>query len=334
MLDLLGWSSAALGAATFVTVAVLAARRVRLAQMERRRRNREHELRPFALALLDGETPPPLGVRDAETLAAIVARYAAWVRGDAREEIARFFEATGAVDASLSALRARKVWRRAAAAFSLGDMASPRAVPALIEALTDDDRDVRAAAARSLGRLGAVPAVEPLVRALVAEALPHGVAGHALIQIGEAALPPLRALVDHEDSAVRDAAVELVGILGSPADAPLLVERVRDMSAEVRAGAVRALGRLAAKDAADSVRAALDDRIPFVRAAAARATGEIGDRASAAILEQVAATDDFAPAQAAARALMRVDPELLMRESCSGRGPHIKEFADRLEVVA
>ena len=331
MLDFLGWSSAALAAATTVTIAVLAARRIRLGQRERRRQNRERELRPFALALLDGEKPPALGLRDAETLAAIVARYAASVRGDVRGEIARFFEEVGAVDAALSTLRARKAWRRAAAAFSLGDMASPRAVPALIDGLADDHRDVRAACARSLGRLGHASAVEPLVRALVGRELPYGVAGHALIQIGEAALPPLRSLVVHEDSAIRDAAVELVGVLGTPADATLLVGRLRDTSAEVRAGAARALGRLAAEDAAAAVRAALDDRIPFVRAAAARATGDIGDRASAAILERVAATDAFVPAQAAARALARLDPDALLRSA--DRGAHIDEFADRVRVA-
>jgi HEAT repeat protein len=330
VLDLFGLVSVGLAGATGLFVAVLVARRVWLTRGERSRAESEERLRPFALALLDGEPAPALSPREAEVFASIVARYSAQIRGEAEREIARYFEGSGAVGTSLEALHDRRAWRRAEAAYALGDMASTRAIPPLLEALSDPSRDVRGAAARSLGRLGADAAVEPLVRALAHEEIPRGVAGHALLELGESALPALRLLTADEDSGLRETAVELLGILGSPADEEILVQRLRDSSAEVRARATRALGRLAASQAADAVRAALHDRIPFVRAAAARAIGEIGDRASADALLELAAEESYDPAQSAARALARVDARALQEADRRGSGPHVAEFADRV----
>ena len=330
MLDLFGWVSVGLAGATGLFVAVLVARRIWLMRDERSRAESEERLRPFALALLDGEPAPALSTRDAEVFASIVARYSAHIRGEAEREIGRFFEESGAVESSLAALRDRRAWRRAEAAYALGDMASTQAIPPLLRALSDSSRDVRGAAARSLGRLGADAAVEPLVRALAHEEVPRSVAGQALLELGDATLPALRVLATDEDAGLRETAVELLGILGSPADEPILVQRLRDSSAEVRARATRALGRLAAAKSADAVRTALEDRIPFVRAAAARAIGEIGDRGSAGALLELAEDGSHDAAQAAARALARVDARILQEADRRRSGPHVAEFADRV----
>jgi HEAT repeat protein len=234
----------------------------------------------------------------------------------------------------VKALRARHDWQRATAASLLGDMGSERAIAPLLEVLGDRSRDVRTAAARSLGRLGAPAAADALVRAFVTADVAHGVAGDALVALGPAALPALRALTGSEDPALRKAAVELLGLLGEPADSPVLVARLRDSAAEVRASAARALGRLAAEDAATAVRGALSDRVPFVRAAAARALGDIGDRDAGAELLVVARSDHYDAAQAAARALARVDPQLLATAAREGGGPHVLEAADRVAVKA
>jgi HEAT repeat protein len=259
----------------------------------------------------------------------MLSRYARQVSGDARAALARYFEQSGGVDRELAALGDRHAWQRAAAADLLGDMGSERAIGALLAALGDQSRDVRTAAARSLGRLRAPAAAEALVRAFVTADVAHGVAGQALLGLGPAALPALRVLTGHEDPALREAAVELLGLLGEPADSHLLVVRLRDAAAEVRASAARALGRLAAEDAAVAVRGALADRIPFVRAAAARALGAIGDRDAAPALLAVARSDHYDAAQAAARALGRIDPELLAAAAHDGAGPHVLEAADR-----
>jgi hypothetical protein len=334
MQQLFEWSSVALAVASATFVGVLVFRRIHLQRLDLHRHAAEARLEPLALALADGDEVPAVDARDAAVLAGMLSRYARQLSGDARVALARYFEQSGGVEREVAALRDRRGWRRATAASLLGDMGSERASAALLDSLGDDSRDVRTAAARSLGRLGAPAAADALVRAFVNADVAHGAAGDALLALGPAALPALRALTGAEDPALREAAVELLGLLGEPADSPVLVARLRDSAAEVRASAARALGRLAAEDAAAAVRDALSDRIPFVRAAAARALGEIGGRDAAADLLAVARSDHHDAAQAASRALARVDPELLAAAARDGAGPHIVEAADRLAVRA
>ena len=329
MLRTLELVSIALAIATAAFVLVLAVRRVVLARRARRTEEAEERLRPLALALLDGEVQGSrLSKRDALVLAAVLARYARRLTGEPRARIAVFCEERGLVDRSLRLLRSRRAWRRGAAAFALGDMASARAVPALIAALEDRDAGVRSAAARSLGALHAVDAVEPLVEALATGVVPRAVAGGALLAIGPDAVERLFELAESDDSQIRAAAIELAGLIGHAADARALVPRLRDGSADVRAAAARALARLGALEATEGVRALLGDRIPFVRAAAARALGEIGDRSSAPRLIEQATSDRFEPAHAAARALAMLEPDglytLALRPDA---GTHVREAA-------
>jgi HEAT repeat protein len=292
----------------------------------------EARLEPLALALVNGEEIETVDTRDAGILAGLLSRYARQLTGDSRSALAGYFERSGSVDREVAALSDRHAWRRAAAADLLGAIGSERAIGALRDALGDGSRDVRTAAARSLGRLRSAAAAEDLVRVFVTADVAHGVAGQALLGLGTAAVPALRALTRREDPALREAAVELLGLLGEAADSPLLVARLRDSAAEVRASAARTLGRLAAEDAAAALRDALDDRVPFVRAAAARALGEIGGRDAAPALLALARSDHYDAAQAAARALARVDPKLLAAAANEGFGQHVLEAADRAAI--
>lgn len=328
-------SAFALTATSLALVCTLLARRFLFAREDERRRQAEDRLRPLVLALVSGDAPsgPGLTEEDAGIVAAMLARYARQLAGSARANVAAFFEQHGYVDGELSRLHERRPWGRARAAYALGDMGSQRAVEPLLHALGDEVRAVRAAAGRSLGRLGAVEAVEPLVEALVQARVPRAVAGQALLSIGSASRPRLRALAHHPDTDMRAVVVELIGLLGEASDAPLVRERLRDSSAEVRAKATRALGRLGAAEAAGDVRSALEDRIPFVRATAAIALGMIGDRDAAPALLAQARADEFDPAQAAARALARVEPSLLWDAARRlGQGPHVAEAADLTAV--
>jgi hypothetical protein len=334
----LAWCAIVCGVASAGCTVVLALRRLALARQERRRAEAEARLRPLAVMLVEGEVPDAstLEAGDAEILAGVLARYSRWLTGDARSHVARFFEREGGVDAEMRALGDRRAWRRATAAYTLGDMASTRAAPALVAALDDHARAVRAAAARSLGRLGAADAAEPLVLALVEGRVPRAVAGQALLAIGPNALPRLAELVDHDDATVRASVIELIGLLGDAAAAAFLLERLRDASAEVRAKAARALGRLAADEAAAGLRAALRDRIPFVRVSAAHALGMVGDRDSVGDLLRVARADAVPDvAQAASGAVGRIAPDLLLRAATvPDAGPHVHEAADLLELRA
>jgi HEAT repeat protein len=213
-------------------------------------------------------------------------------------------------------------------------MASPVAIPALLDALDDPEREVRAAASRSLALLGASVAVAPIVEALAAGRIQRAVGGWALMKLGDTALTSLRGLVGHQDAAIRATAVELVGLIGNASDSAQLIVHLSDPAAEVRAKAAHALGRLGAADAAVALRGGLGDRIFFVRAAAARALGQIGDRASSAALVHQAQTDRFEAAQAAARALAELEPlGLAAAASVAAARPHLREAADLAGMV-
>jgi HEAT repeat protein len=264
----------------------------------------------------------------------MLARYARQLAGEPRHHIARFFESGGHIDHQVDLLRSSRLWRRAGAAATLGDMGSPRAIPPLLDALDDPERDVRAAATRSLALLGASVAVAPIVEALAGGRVQRAVGGWALMQLGDSALTGLRGLTRHEDSDVRAVAVELLGLTGNASDSRELIARLRDPAAEVRARAAHALGRIGAADSAPALRSALGDRIFFVRAAAARALGQIGDRASAAALVHMAQTDRFESAQAASRALAELEPRgLAAAASVAVAGPHLREAADMAEII-
>lgn len=312
-------------------VAILVARRVSLASGERRRAAATERLLPLALELVEGERarPPKLSRSDQVVLSSLLGSYARLLRGTARENIGAYFRGSAALRHELAALHSRRSWRRATAAFVLGDMASGSAVPALLDALADRSREVRTAAARSLGRLRAVESVEPVVLALARKTVPRSVAGKALLDLGEPALPELRRLLAAGDAPTRATAAELLGLMGGAGDAETLAAGLQDASAEVRAAAARALGRVGASASAASLRATLDDRVPFVRLAAAGSLGVLGDREAVPQLLAQARHDGFDAAHAAARALLAIDPAVVARAAVEpGAGAHLHEAAD------
>ncbi|MHB1242657.1 MAG: HEAT repeat domain-containing protein [Gaiellaceae bacterium] len=332
MLDLIAIAALALAAASAFFIAVLVARRVFLARGERRREADVARLLPLALELVEGERtrPPKLSQQDQLTLASVLGSYSRVLRGVARQNIGAYFRNSPALRRELAVLDSRRSWRRATAAYVLGDMASESAVPALLDALGDGSREVRTAAARSLGRLRAAEAVEPVVRALAEKTIPRSVAGQALLDLGDVALPSLRRLLDADDAHVRANAAELLGLTGGAGDAEALLAALDDASAEVRAKAARALGRVGASAAARALRAALDDRVPFVRVAAARSLGDLRDGEAVPALLGLARDDDrFEVAQAAAQAALAIDPDAVTLAAADpAAGPHLHEAAD------
>jgi HEAT repeats len=320
-----------MAAAALLLLLVFVARRSWHVRRQRRREAYVAAIRPVALGLIEGEGPEPPVLRgeEAETFAELLSTYGRVVSGDSRRRIVAYFESTGAVDEQHVRLTSRRAWRRATAAFALGDMGSERAVPWLLDALDDKNRDVRAAAIRSLGRIGSVDAIEPLVTAGVESRAPDDVTRLALLDIGGAAVPRLLELVDHPEPGVRAAVIELVGIMGTASDAASLRDGLHDTAADVRAATAGALGRLGAADARDALIDALGDRVPQVRAAAAKALGQIRGQEALDALLPVARSDRYEPARAAAHALARIDPAVVLQAAESpDAGPHLVEAAD------
>ncbi len=272
----------ALAAAGVVLTVVFLAARIAIARRQRAAHEALEQMRPLALQIVYDEERPDLadlGERDLEGLATLVERYGRQLRGESRERLASFFVASGAVDRQRAAMQNGGVWRRATAAFSLGDMGAAAAVPDLIAALQDRDRAVRIAAARSLGMIGSPDAAPALVECLTDGRLPWLVGGQALIDIGGPAAATLRELSAAAGSPSRARAIELLGYVGDAGDAPFVREALSSESADLRERSARALGRLGARDAVEALRQRLADPEPAVAAAAATSLGSIGDRA-------------------------------------------------------
>jgi len=110
-----------------------------------------------------------------------------------------------------------EIWVRGTAVVSLG-LGGEKAVPALLELMNDEDRDIRLQACASLGRIGDTRAVEPLIAKLNAklndrEYYERHAAVIALGDIGdERAVEPLIKILNVEDADSRDAAEALAKI--------------------------------------------------------------------------------------------------------------------------
>jgi HEAT repeat protein len=323
-------------AAVGLLLVTLVWRRVALGRGERRVREAERRVRPVAIALVEGEGGETAGLstREQAVLADVLSRYARKLTGDADARIGAYFHDSQALRSALRELHARRMYRRAAAAFRLGDMYCPdEATQPLLAALDDPRREVRAAAARSLGRLRVVAAVLPVVEALVQRRVPNGIAGEALLELGTDARPELGRIAAHEDPSVRATAITLLGLVGDSGDSHIAAAALRDPSADVRRAAAEALGRIGTFSDEEALRAALDDRMHFVRAEAAATLGVIDAPEALPRLVEIARTDRFRPARAAARAVARIDPKLLTRVATApDAGPHLHEAADLLAV--
>jgi HEAT repeat protein len=149
------------------------------------------------------------------------------------------------LDPLLEATHRGTDFARTYAATVLGHIGDHRAVPSLIDALSDPSPPVRRATAKSLGFLQAVSAVPMLVRALddsdpelsrtAASALGH-------IRSREAVLP-LMALYERGDRESKVAALLALGYIRDPRSLPLARAALLDRVRKVRDAAKSALAQ-------------------------------------------------------------------------------------------
>lgn len=141
--------------------------------------------------------------------------------------------ATMSVEALLAKLNqvGTNHWRvRQSAVTILGERRDPRAIPALLEALKDENSHIRWSAVRALS------AIE-----------------------GNKVVPGLLAALRDEEMTVIDAAAEALGRIGKGAQ-PGLIRALNERRPEVRGAAVEALGRLGNSKAVRPLRKLLNDR--------------------------------------------------------------------------
>lgn len=315
--------------AVVICVVVVVMLAHRLADSRHDYSDAEARLESTAMEIAFGDRVTPVAAGDVAVLSGLLRRYSTRVNGEAGDRVNSWLLRHGRVGLELDRLTHRHSWRRATAAYLLGDMGAVVADAALMTALEDSAAEVRAAAARSLGRLKVAPAVPALVAALEAGTIPRGIAAYALYQIGTPSIPSLLALLASDDSFVRSTAAELVGLLGDANHASLLLGLADDTDPSVRAQAARALGRLGAASVFATLASLLEDDDDEVQAAAAQALGSLSDPRASRLLLKMADEAAFSPGRAAASALGRIDRDLLAR--AAGRhdaSPHLRAAAD------
>ncbi len=215
-----------------------------------------------------------------------------------------------AVPALIQALQDEDEDVRRAAAWALGQIGDRQAVPALIQALQDENEDVRRAAALSLGKIGA-PAVPALLQALQDEDEDvRRAAVSVLRQIGDPqAVPPLLQALQHENKDVRRVAVWALGEIGVPA-VPALIQALRNEDEDVRRPAGVALWKIGAPAVPALLQALRDEDKDNVRRAAIWTLGKIGDPQAVPALIQALQDEDKDVREAAAEALGQIgDPQ-------------------------
>ena len=202
-------------------------------------------------------------------------------------------EAKAAVPALIEALKDKVEGDRWSAAAALGRI-GPEAVPALIAALKDENEHVRDSAADVLGDIGpeAKAAVPALIEAIKDDDIRWS-AENALGEIGPEAVPALVEALKDKDSGVRERATMALGKIG-PEAVPALVEALKDKDSGVRERAAMALGRIGpeAKSAVSALIEALKDKNSGVRERAAMGLGEIGPEAKSAVSALIEALKD------------------------------------------
>lgn len=227
------------------------------------------------------ETLPSAGAAlQAETLAARMGPGTASVTAAAPAGVGEKKPVTStALAALLGAVRDRDVAVRRSAVRSLGTMADPRGVEALVRALrTDADAEVRRTAAWALGQIEDRAAVPALLEAMAGDRAieVRRTATWALGQIEDAsAVDGLARAVRSDDAEVRETAVWALGQIESPRGIPALTAALREGDVRVRRGAAWALGQTGAKESAAVLVAALRDADREVRETAVWALGQI-----------------------------------------------------------
>jgi HEAT repeat protein len=185
----------------------------------------------------------------------------------------------------------RKQDLRPSAARTLGKIGpgAQAAVPALTEALSDEDYNLRRSAAYALGEIG--PGVDSAAIPVLIEMLEHDklglhdVAAQALVKIDpQTAVPAIRQRVlVNRHGFIPSEVVHALGNAGAEA-VPTLVELVRTSDARVRQDAALALGKIG-QPAIPALRELVQEKDEAIQRAAALGFGKMGADALPAISE-------------------------------------------------
>lgn len=214
---------------------------------------------------------------------------------------------------------------RRAAIVAIGKLgpAGSAAVHALAAMLDDEAAADRQAAAESLGRLGSSESLDPLLAVAANDAEPDvreaaWKAVRALQPNPQQVLPALQQAIDEEYIGVRIAAIECLGSLGPAAEVvrPKLLAKFKTDGVGDRPAMAAALAAIAPGNP-EVLSALIDvlsnDQYVENRAAAAEALGTMGAKALRAVPALEKAVELQPVGEAAAKALLQIDPDAAER---------------------
>ena len=199
------------------------------------------------------------------------------------EECARtlaFLRASGLIEKRIFEARHFTGWRRLRALVALGRTRAPEGIPALGEALRDNDIEARLAALRGLGRTASPQAAEEILawvgeKGLVVPAMPLQ---SALIQCCAERPQVLLPYVQNAQGPLRAALGRVLGEVATPSLGLDLLQFVGDDLEELRAAAARALAHSPSGMALDVLNELARDPTWFVRLRAIVSLGKLSDR--------------------------------------------------------
>lgn len=192
-------------------------------------------------------------------------------------------------------LKSTSVAVRRSAVTRIGRMRRPQAVPKLSETLENDpDSGVRAQAAEALGNIKNRTATPALVRALSDEN--KNVKSSVIIALGymrdKKAVDPLLSFLGKEkNTGLKISAVNVLGVIGDERALPTFVKLLKDENPRIKTISAQALGRLRKPAAVEPLLKSSRDKTQKVRLYSIKAIGEIGDKKAVKGLEKLLKTE-------------------------------------------
>ena len=199
------------------------------------------------------------------------------------EESARllkFLRASGLIEKRIFEARRFTGWRRMRALVALGRTRAAEGIPALAEALRDDDLEIRLAALRGLGRTASPQAAEEILAWLAEIGLnvPALPLQSALVNCCAERPQLLLPYVQNAQGALRGVLGRVLGEVATPSLGLDLLQFVGDDLNELRAAAARALAHSPSGLAFDVLNELARDPIWFVRLRAIVSLGKLSER--------------------------------------------------------
>jgi HEAT repeat protein len=323
-------------AAVVLILGTLVVLRIVLARREEAMSDRKEEVRPLVLDLItsDGSFEDAafklahfVSPKEKSALEQVLLETARVVKGPEKEMLSFIFESMGYVDEDIENIKKGSYVKKATSAFHLGVMGSDRAVPSLLQALSNEDEAVVFAALDSLSHIGTPEAINGVMAfvsrsqgglktsrvaevildrkkafaPLMRERLTEGETRYDLRILfidllgaahdGESVTLMKGFLQDAADSDTRSRAARALGSIGDESAGDALVEALGDTSADVRAEAAEALGKIVFDPAVGPLTDALGDSELTVKVSVAFALGKLGDSGQKALEQKLGSAE-------------------------------------------